>query len=338
MQDRVRVTLELQKSLPFSSMFMSAAPTIRALATAASVPGAAEYCIVALDPSASAIGIEVSGSTNLDMGECSLIANSKHPNKAASNGTNSATGGQGSIVKAASLAAAGGVQESSNWDVDSYDPYSTPVADPFSGKPIPTSSDCEVNVNASALNGNSPVTRPTSDAGKIVCINGSLTPKSNVMLQGGTYVINGTGGLTMNNTGASLSCTGCTIILTNFTDRTRTGNVKITGGTLALSAPTTGTYKGLALMQDPNATDTGQKTQNQINGSNGAAIQGAIYIPNQSLLYNGGGNLTSVCMQLVSKRIELSGSSKITASSQCAAFGLSTIGGGDSARRVRLVA
>jgi hypothetical protein len=158
------------------------------------------------------------------------------------------------------------------------------------------------------------------------------------MLQGGTYVINGTGGLTMNNTGASLSCTGCTIILTNFTDRTRTGNVKITGGTVALSAPTTGTYKGLALMQDPNATDTGQKTQNQINGSNGAAIQGAIYIPNQSLLYNGGGNLTSVCMQLVSKRIELSGSSKITASSQCAAFGLSTIGGGDSARRVRLVA
>jgi Flp pilus assembly protein TadG len=337
MQHRVGVTLELQKSLPFSSMFMSAVPTIQARAIAASVPGAAEYCIVALDPSVSAVGIEISGSTNLNMGECSLIANSKHPNKAASNGTNSATGGQGSIVKAASLAAAGGVQESTSWDIDSYDPYSTPVADPFSSKPIPSSSDCQVNINASTLNGNNPVTRPTSDAGKIVCINGSFTPRSNVTLQGGTYVINGTGGLTMNNTGASLSCTGCTIILTNFTDRTKTGNIKVTGGTLAISAPTDGTYKGLALMQDPLATDTGHKTQNQINGNNGAAVQGVVYVPNQSLLYNGGGNLTSVCMQLVAKRIELSGSSKITAGSQCAAFGLSPIGGGDSARRVRLV-
>jgi Flp pilus assembly protein TadG len=338
MQHRVRVTLEVQKSLPFSSMFMSAAPTIRAQAVAASVPGAAEYCIVALDPSVSAVGIEVSGSTDLDMGDCSLIANSKHPNKAASNGSNSATGGQGSIVKAASLAAAGGVQESTSWDIDSYDPYSTPVADPFAGKPIPTSSDCQVNINASTLNGNNPVTRPASDAGKIVCINGSVTPKSDVTLQGGTYVINGTGGLTMNSTNASLSCTGCTIILTNFTDRTKTGNFKITGGNLNISGATDGIYKGLALMQDSMATDTGQKTQNQINGNNGAAVQGAIYIPNQSLLYNGGGKLTSVCMQLVAKRVELSGSSTITASSQCAGFGLSPIGGGDSARRVRLVA
>ena len=42
MEDQVRVVLAVQKSLPFSSMFMDAAPTIIARATAASVPGSDE--------------------------------------------------------------------------------------------------------------------------------------------------------------------------------------------------------------------------------------------------------------------------------------------------------
>ena len=342
MQNRVQVTLELQKALPFSSLFMSVAPTIQATATAASVPGAAEYCFVATDKSAAVVGIEIGGSTDVDMGDCSLIANSKHPNKAASNGSNSATGGQGSKVVAASLAAAGGVQESTSWDVDSYDPYSTPIDDPFANKPVPSSSDCNVNINASELNANAVVTRPTTDANNIVCVKGDVTVKGQVTLTpGATYVIDSasaTGGLTMNSTSASLSCAGCTIILTNFADRTKTGNIKITGGSLSLEGPSTGTYKGMALMQDPMAVDTGKKTQNQINGNNSTSVQGIIYIPNQSILYNGGGKVTAACLQLVAKRIELSGSSKIKVSNQCAAFGIDPIGSGDSARRVRLVA
>ena len=41
-QKLVRVTLKVEKALPFSSMFMASAPAIRATATAASIPGAAE--------------------------------------------------------------------------------------------------------------------------------------------------------------------------------------------------------------------------------------------------------------------------------------------------------
>src|SRR5215213_4947013 len=77
MEDQVEVTLEIQQSLPFSSMFMSAAPIIRAVARAASVPsGGGDYCVIGLDRSAKVIGIDIAGSTNLDMGTCSLIANS----------------------------------------------------------------------------------------------------------------------------------------------------------------------------------------------------------------------------------------------------------------------
>src|SRR4051812_14859016 len=43
--DQVRVALALQRSLPFSSMFMSAAPTITANATAASIPSGGDACI-----------------------------------------------------------------------------------------------------------------------------------------------------------------------------------------------------------------------------------------------------------------------------------------------------
>jgi hypothetical protein len=126
--------------------------------------------------------------------------------------------------------------------------------------------------------------------------------------------------------------------MTNYANPANTGNIKITGGTLGLTAPTDGTYKGIALMQDKAGTDDGKKSQNHINGNNGASITGAIYIPNRSLFYNGGAGTTSPCLQIVSKRVEFSGSSKFKVSNQCAAAGLSPIGGGNNARRVRLVA
>ena len=141
MRSQVTVVLRISKSLPFSSMFMDAAPNIRATATAATVPGGAQFCVIGLDPSVAVTGVEISGSTYLDLGDCSLIANSKNPNTAASNGT-SGGGGSGSTVKAASLAASGGVQYSSQWQVDDYDPNSPPAADPFKDVPAPKSSDC----------------------------------------------------------------------------------------------------------------------------------------------------------------------------------------------------
>src|SRR5215213_8942247 len=59
---QVQVTLQVSQSLPFSSMFISAAPNIRATATAASVPGGDQYCVIGLDPSVAATGVEISGS------------------------------------------------------------------------------------------------------------------------------------------------------------------------------------------------------------------------------------------------------------------------------------
>jgi Flp pilus assembly protein TadG len=352
MRRPVTVTLQVQQKLPFSSMFMSAAPTIEATSTAASVPDGAQYCVIGLDPSAKITGVTISGSSYLDIGDCSLIANSSNPKLAASNGSSSASGGAGSTVKAASLAAVGGVNYSKNWNVGSYNPYSAPVTDPFASlqSSIPSStSSCNKTID---LN-NSGVTDRTNGAsadtaGQIVCLNGDQTIKGNVTLGPATYVLNG-GNLGMNTNGASLSCDGCTIIMTNFTNPAATGSVNLNGGSLSLSPPRTvkdssgnvtsiignQTWAGIALYQDPRAKDDGKNSpQNKINGNSSTSVQGVVYFGNQSLEFVGGGKDVAACLQVVSKRVTFSGNSLIKAASQCGNYGMNVIGGG---RRVRLV-
>lgn len=351
MKSQVQVTLTLQQSLPFSAMFMSAAPIITATATAASVPGGAEYCVIGLDPSAKVTGLTIAGSTYLDLGGCSLIANSTNPTLAATNGSTSATGGSGSTVIADTIAAAGGVNYSKNWTVNSYDPYSSPVDDPFYAlsSQIPTGTGSCSNTTSVSLNGNNVnIDRSTTDAGKIICLNGDQTIQGNVKLGAGTYYING-GNLTMNKTGASLSCDGCTIVMTNFTNPANTGSVSLTGGALSLSPPRSSTasdgtvttignqaWKGIALYQDPRSTDDGKtSSENTINGNSSTALQGVVYFGNQSLTYLGGGKDVAACLQVVAKRVTFGGNSLIKAASQCGSYGLNAVGGG---RRVRVVA
>ena len=348
----VRVTLTVQQRLPFSSMFMTAAPTITAVSTAASVPAGGEYCVIGLDPSAKVTGVNIAGSTYLDLGDCSLIANSTNPTTAASNGSSSANGGNGSTVKAASLAAAGGVNYSANWNVGSYNPYSSPVDDPFYSlkDSIPTSTSA-CNKTGVSIGGQGNIDRTTGSdvdtAGQIVCLSGNQTIQSNVKLGPATYVINA-GNLTMNSTGSSLTCDGCTIILTNFSNPANTGSMKLTGGTLSLKPPRevtnadgsvtdigNQTWKGIVLYQDPGATDDGKTApENQVTGNSATSVQGVVYTGNQSLLFNGGGSDVAACLQVVAKRVTFSGNSKIKAASQCGSYGLNAIGGG---RRVRLV-
>ena len=343
---QVRVTLEVQKKLPFSSMFMSSPPVIRAVSTAAGVPGGAEYCVIALDTTVTKTGLEVAGNSHLDINDCSMIANSRHPSKAASNGASSANGGQGSEVHAKSIAAGGGVMYSSSWDVVDYDPNSPIIVDPFGPDgqhplPNPRSTDCTKSIT---IDGSKDIDRSATDvAGDVVCINNvdnkgvpnGLTVQKHLTLGSARYILNG-GNLTMNSNNASLACTHCTIILTNFTNPASTGNFQLTGGTLNLSAPVDeGTYKGIALYQDRRATDDGTNSANHIRGNDSAAVTGVIYTPSRSILYNGTSGLTSVCMQVVGMRVTFSGTSQITTSNECGDDGLDVIEGGI---RVRLVA
>ena len=349
-EDGVRVTLEIQQRLPFSSMFMSAAPIIRAVATAATVPLGDNYCVIGTDPHG--VGIEITGSTDLDFGSCSLIANSDNPKNAASNGNNGA-GGSGSKIKARSLAAVGQIAKSSQWNINHYNPSSTAVDDPYYDlyKQIPPSTSSSATPTKctdqiTMTGGTEDLTKTKSyKSTDVICItnvkNGKpdgLTISGQVRLGPGTYIING-GDLTMNSTGAELKCDACTIVMSKLGDPANTGNIKLTGGTVDIHAPDIAgePWRGIAFYQDPRATDDGKTGTNQINGNSNGGVAGVIYTGGRSLLFNGGGNTTAMCLQLVSKRVTFSGNSKfqMIGGPDCPYDG---VGGDPATRRVRLVA
>ena len=153
----------------------------------------------------------------------------------------------------------------------------------------------------------------------------------------GTYYINGGDAFIQGN----LSCTACTIVLTNSSnsDTATIGTFKVNStATVNMSAPTTGTYAGIAIFQDRRAKDT-NSANNLINGNSSSVINGSIYFPNQELIYNGTGNTASVCTMFIAKRLIFSGDSgttnKFKKASECAAYSLPII---QTQLRVRLVA
>jgi Flp pilus assembly protein TadG len=305
----VRVTLAVRQSLPFSSMFMTAIPTITATSTAASVPGSGEYCVVALENSSSQSGITIGGSAAIDM-DCGMISNSPATNSALSNGV-------ASVVKATVIAAVGGVQSSKSWTVGSYEPYTSAIVDPYASVPVPTPSGC---TNFPATNNLDFTANPAHASGQVVCYKSDMKIQGNVKLGSATYVLDAAS-VKMSSTGASLSCSGCTIILTSSTASSNPGSigtVSISGGSVNMTAPSSGTYKGMVFYQDRRAVDSASN-KDMINGNSGSTVEGTIYFPSQELTYNGDGTTTALCTQFVTRRIIFSGnnttSNKYTATS-----------------------
>ena len=341
MRDQVNVELAVKKALPFSSLFMSDAPTIIARARAATVPIGNDPCIHALETSPGKSGIMVTGNAGIYMPDCTGHSNSPSTNDAAY-----ATGS--SEVYAESISAVGGIRQSANWKVNSYDPYAPAVEDPFKnvnpdpadmkcageydkkGKWVPIALDANTDITkAKDINGNAANCFTELSVGSNTALNIPTTWSGPIYINGGDATIQG-----------DFSCTGCTIVLTNKDSASSDiGEFKMNAdSTINMSAPTDGTYKGIAIYQDRRAKDS-SSAQNKINGNSDSVITGALYFPNQELDYNGTGNTSATCTMFVSRRIKFSGNSstsnKFKSRAECAIAGLPS---GASSRRVRLVA
>lgn len=328
--NQVKVVLAVQQKLPFSAIFMTQVPVITATSTAATVPGTGEYCVVALENNAAKTGITIGGNAKISM-DCGMISNSPAANSALSNGNSSA-------VKATVIAAVGGVQASNQWSVDSYQPYSSAIVDPYANVPVPTPTGCTNFPSTNDLD----FTNTLGHAkGQFVCYKSDMRIQGNVKLGSATYVLDAAS-IKMSSTSASLSCDGCTIILTSSTAATNPGSigsVSISGGSVNLKAAQTGTYAGMILYQDRRAPDSAS-ANNIINGNSGSVVQGTLYFPGQELTFNGNGTSAATCTQFVTRRIIFSGNNTTTntfaKSSTCPNGSTGgTIGGG---KRVRLVA
>jgi hypothetical protein len=327
MTNQVKVTLAVQQSLPFSSLFMSAAPTIIANSTAATVPSAGDACVQALETNGANWGIRNNGSAGIYMPDCVMYSNSP--------ATNTALAGGSSAVTAQAVAGVGGIQASNNWNVQAYRPYSPVLADPFANvTPDPSDMHC----TASALNDNTDMTSALASgtncwSSLLVNSNRTLTIPSSYS---GPIYINGGDA----NIRGNIACASCTIVLTN-TDTSPTATIgsfqSNAGADINLTAPTSGPYTGIAVYQDRRAVDSG--TTDKINGNNASIVTGALYFPKQQLDYNGTGTTDAQCTMFVARRVQFTGNNtttnKFKSLSQCGSAGLP---GGGATRMVRLVA
>jgi Flp pilus assembly protein TadG len=303
----VRVELTHSQIPAFSSMFLPQV-TISAGATAATIRTGV-YCVVSL-VNTNATGITATGNGDLNLG-CGMITNSTSLTAAIATGSSS--------VHASPVAAVGAVPASNNWNGAELLPFTVKQDDPFANISPPTVSPCKGNSNKLDVPNNGNVDRTLIDAvGSVVCVS-DISVGGTLKLQSATYYIDG--GNFDAGSNANISCNGCTIILSN-SDSSSTATIgRVTMNAQAksnMTAPNSGTYRGLLFYQDRRAVSTNNNA-NHINGTSDSAFSGAMYFPSTHLNINGNAGLTFTCAQFVSWTVEFSGNSGInnTINSTC---------------------
>ena len=271
-------------------------------ATAWSPSGGSDVaCVIALNPSGTSISI--SGSANLNF-LCGMAANST------SSQSLSVTGESSVVVSDITLVGDYYKQPDSVLEpLPVTDAPETP--DPLDHLVVPSYSDCDYNLTRVSANA-------TLSPG-VYC--GGLETKdgANVTLSPGVYILDGGEPGLLFAGGSTVEGDGVTLILTN------NAKADISGlSTVTLSAPTSGTYAGVLIFQDPNAPTGGDP--NMINGDSLDTFTGALYFPNQFLQFQGSANLSSSCMQIIARDLEFSGD--VTVGNECESMGYAGLGGG----------
>jgi Flp pilus assembly protein TadG len=295
----VRVVLTAARSTPFMSFFTKTTPDVTVEATAA-VVYTGKFCMVSLEDG-TAPGVSFGGNTLVDLG-CGVSTNSK--------GTSAISAGGSSTIIASPIAAMGAVPASSSYATGTkLLPYSPKQQDPYERLPIPqVPQNC--NPNPLVVQPNAVRNLPSNPSG-IYCYTGGIDVKGTLHLPPGTYYING--GSLSAGANAVITGTGVTIILTSSTaasDPSSVAKLEINGSAqLNLSAPKTGTYGGILMYQDPRAA-LGNTVR--INGNSSSSFEGGFYFPKAYLTYNGTTGMRTECLQIVARRLEFTGNSKVS--------------------------
>jgi Flp pilus assembly protein TadG len=286
----VKVVLSYSEALPFSNMFLSDPPVITVEATAA-VLNNGDYCLISLEDS-NTTGVTFSGNSTVDLG-CGVATNAT--------GSSAVTADGSADVTASPIAAVGNVPASSNYAPGTtLVPYSIPQRDPFASLTDPTSS-IPSPCSGGSLTIGSNQTRTISPG----CYTG-INVRGTLTMNPGTYYIDG--GNFVTNSQSVITAHGVTIILTGT--GTSIGQVNMNGGAdIEMSAPTSGTYKGILFYKDPNAPST---YNDVFNGGATGSFLGAIYMPSQTVTLNGNSSFTTDCLQIVSRKVVLTGNTTIT--------------------------
>lgn len=279
--DAVLVTLQETWPRYFSALFLASDVTVRASATARAER---DICVLALHPSA-ASALSFAGGSRSDT-ECALAANSTSASALAASGSADVT---------ASCAYSGGGFTGSLTLTQCASPRVAAGAtpDPLAQLPDPPiSGNCINPSNFGGASGAVHQVNPGRYCGMTISRTANLGP--------GVYVIDG-GRLRITST-ASVNGAGVMFYLTNG------ATVEINGGaSTELSAPTSGAYAGVLFFADR----VGAPVIHDVRGGANSRLNGAVYLPNDRVVFSGNGSLATDCTQIVAREIEFTGRSQL---------------------------
>lgn len=290
----VQVTLAVQKTLSFSSLFMTSAPVITATGTAAMFDDG-EYCMVATKKSL-APGIRLNGGAQATLG-CKAKSNSISSSESVKAESSAY------LFSTTGISSVGGMPTSiTGTSTANLHPYDMPMADPFAGlypTDIPSGTTCGNQASHVVSTGGGTTTLSPG------CYTGNNQFKftgGNYVLQPGVYYLDS---IDFDVGSATITGSGVTIILTGSDPGTLKFNAT---SAINLTAPTSGTYGKMLFIQSSNAD---ADNSNTINGSSTSKFDGAFYFPNGEVDFSGGAAATTKCAMVVASTIVFSGNANL---------------------------
>lgn len=260
-------------SLPtsFAGLFSIDALSFQVTATAVKPVVSNKVCILLLSTSATP-GLLLNSGATLNAPDCQVDVKST--------GNPAATFNAGTTFNTKKTCIAGSQVLDNGGSHATLTKSCTTASDPFAGTlPVPSTS-----CTSSGSNYNGGVVTMTPG---VYCSGINFNGTTTLTLQPGVYVIK-SGNWNFN--GGSITGTGVTIYYADSSYIQFNGTTK-----LNLTAPTTGTYAGLLMYEAINLA----KSAFTINATDGANLQGLIYLPSRNLTLNSGASVSSNALTMV---------------------------------------
>jgi Flp pilus assembly protein TadG len=174
--------------------------------------------------------------------------------------------------------------------------HCTPIGDPYANVPVPISGSCDAN--NLAISAGTVTLNPGTYCGGI-----SIT-EATVNFAPGTYIIENGPLLLLTN--SVTKGTGVTFVFKGVGTFLQT----IAASKIDLTAPDSGTYKGLVFFQDPDAS---KYETNRLNGGAYVRFVGTLYFPTQNIVLGGNGDIGSLspATAYIAHRIQIGQSSQV---------------------------
>lgn len=317
----VSVVVRQEADVNFASLFLD--EVFVAAQAAAGTRQTGTFCVIALNET-EANAIKISGTGQANVG-CGVVSNSCNMSYAFSV--------IGNAELTANPAQACGMmdvkKELTNFHSDyPLMPLSPQAPDPFEGTldniAIDKPATCDIDVG-DITTGDATLTIGPAVAGGSyrICGSGELTLHNDFDFEPGTYFLDGVG-LRMNST-TVVTGDEVSIILTGD-DAADVGSITINGSaSVDLSSGDSTLYPGIVIGVDPIANDV--NNVHRFNGGSTMTLNGVIYVPGESVDFQGGADVVDGCTQIIAQKVEFTGNSFIENEvSACQDLG-TTVGG-----------